>query len=65
MSIVHMADKVRADGEVSALCYARPRPINMDRASWTFTRRFVTCRACQERWDAANAQLRAALEDKL
>ncbi len=44
--IIHMAAKVNANGDMSALCSPTPRPINMRRASWSLQSRFVTCRKC-------------------
>ena len=42
----HMFDLVNHRGEVSALCFKKPRAINMKLASWTIAESAVTCRAC-------------------
>ncbi len=42
----HMADKIRADGAVAALCFRRPQPINLKRTTWTNRREAVTCPKC-------------------
>ena len=42
----HRADKIDARGRVSALCFGRPRAIDMRRASWTLTDAGVTCPKC-------------------
>ena len=44
--IVHRASRIRSDGAVSALCFARPRPINLNVASWTNRDEAVTCKKC-------------------
>lgn len=46
MRRVHKAKLVRSDGRVSALCFRRPRPIDLSRASWTLRWSAVTCPAC-------------------
>ena len=33
-------------GQVSARCFKKPRPINMDIASWTIRDEAVTCKKC-------------------
>lgn len=45
--IVHMAAKIAPDGRVSALCYPKPRAINLKRATWSHFARFVTCPRCK------------------
>lgn len=45
--IVHLAAKVRADGAVSAACYATPRAIDLSRATWTIRPEAVTCEKCK------------------
>ncbi|CAB4190032.1 hypothetical protein UFOVP1193_30 [uncultured Caudovirales phage] len=45
--IYHMASKINQDGGVSALCYAKPKAINLRSASWTNRRTAVTCPKCQ------------------
>ena len=42
----HMADVVRKDGAVSALCFKKPRAINLDVALWTIRPEAVTCAKC-------------------
>ena len=42
----HFAHLWRADGSVSALCYAAPRPINLRRVLWTIRTEGVTCKKC-------------------
>lgn len=43
----HYASKIRPDGAVSALCYSKPRAIDLSRASWTNRRSDVTCKKCK------------------
>ncbi len=45
--VYHMAHKLDANGNVSALCFKTPRAINMSRASWTVRIRAVTCPKCK------------------
>lgn len=45
--IVHRAGKTRPDGAVSAQCFAKPRPIDLKRATWTLRREAVTCPKCR------------------
>lgn len=42
----HFAAKMSRDGQVSALCFKRPRAINLDVALWTITPEAVTCTKC-------------------
>ena len=44
--IRHMADKIREDGAVSAVCFLTPRAIDMRRATWTNRAEAVTCPKC-------------------
>lgn len=44
--IRHMADKIREDGAVSAVCFMTPRPIDMKRSTWTIRAEAVTCPKC-------------------
>ena len=46
MKIVHLGNKIRPDGAVSAKCYPKPRKIDMTRASWTSRDEEVTCPRC-------------------
>ncbi len=42
----HMAELVRDGGKVSALCFKRPRAIDLDVALWTIRTEAVTCEKC-------------------
>jgi hypothetical protein len=42
----HKAALVNDKGQVSALCFARPRAIDMKRVSWTNQWNDVTCPKC-------------------
>ena len=44
--VYHMADKFGAAGQVSALCFKRPRAINLKVALWTYRPEAVTCKKC-------------------
>lgn len=44
----HRAALIREDGFVSALCFKRPRAIDMRRATWTIRDEAVTCPKCLE-----------------
>ena len=46
VKIIHRASVVRGDGAVSALCYKRPRPINLARTTWTNRNEATTCPKC-------------------
>lgn len=43
----HMAAKCTDKGQVSALCYSRPRAINLRLTTWTIRRDAVTCPRCK------------------
>lgn len=45
--VYHYAAKIRADGAVSALCFKRPRAINLKIALWTNRAEAVTCPRCR------------------
>lgn len=45
--IYHRGDKVDPKGNVSALCFAAPRPIDLRRALWTNRDEAVTCQKCR------------------
>lgn len=45
--IIHRADKIAQNGDVSALCFETPRPINLKRATWTIVDDLVTCTNCR------------------
>lgn len=51
--IVHMAKHVAPDGRVSALCFSRPRAIDLTRASWTNRPYAVTCKKCKAKFKQA------------
>lgn len=44
--IFHRADKCNDKGQVSALCFKIPHPINLKKASWTIRDEAVTCEKC-------------------
>ncbi len=44
--IIHRAAKINSSGDVSALCFSRPRAIDMKRASWVLRDETVTCPRC-------------------
>lgn len=44
--IYHLAYRIDLRGKVSALCYKRPRAINLSQASWTLVDEEVTCKKC-------------------
>jgi len=44
--IIHRGDKCNDKGQVSALCFERPRPINLSKSSWTNRDEAVTCAKC-------------------
>ena len=44
--IYHKASFVNPKGKVSALCYKRPRAINLSQAMWTTDVSAVTCKKC-------------------
>lgn len=62
MKIYHMAAKINEAGNVSALCYARPRAIDLRKASWTIRPEAVTCRKC--RAAALKGDAKPATEEK-
>lgn len=43
---IHLANLMRGDGMVSALCCSKPRAIDLTRANWTNRREAVTCIKC-------------------
>lgn len=50
VKIYHMASKIDQHGNVSALCYDKPRPIPLAKGhSWTIRSEAVTCRKCLAR----------------
>lgn len=42
----HMASKIGPNGEVSALCFKKPRAISGRGQTWTTTKSAVTCEKC-------------------
>jgi len=46
IKVYHKAAQVNAKGEASALCFKRPRPINLRVACWTNRWEAVTCPKC-------------------
>lgn len=46
MKIYHRADKINTNGAVSALCFLKPKRINLSKASWTLRDDAVTCEKC-------------------
>lgn len=42
----HLATLINQRGGVSALCYAKPKAIDLKRACWTTDETAVTCRKC-------------------
>ena len=46
--IIHRARFVSAEGHVSALCSKRPRPIDIQKASWSLRDGVVTCGRCRK-----------------
>jgi hypothetical protein len=44
--IYHRAGKINEKGQVSALCYAIPRPIIAKSHLWTLDNNAVTCKKC-------------------
>lgn len=45
--VVHMACKVTHSGAVSALCFSKPRAIDLSKATWTTRDEAVTCPKCK------------------
>jgi hypothetical protein len=45
---VHLASRVSPDGDVSAVCFPRPRAISLDTESWTIVPDKVTCETCKQ-----------------
>ena len=43
---IHRGKHVDRDGNVSALCFVRKRPINLRKATWTLRDDAVTCKRC-------------------
>lgn len=49
MKIYHMAALIDRNGNVSPLCAAKPKPINLKKATWMNRREAVTCPRCRKR----------------
>lgn len=47
--VYHMASLINRDGGISPLCAAKPRVIDLKKASWTNRRERVTCPRCKKR----------------
>jgi hypothetical protein len=45
--VYHRAAKINANGDVSALCFKSPRPIDLSRSMWTIRDEAVTCPRCR------------------
>lgn len=43
----HRGDKIDPKGRVSALCFPKPRAIDMTRATWVMSDGAVTCPKCR------------------
>ena len=58
----HRGDKINPQGRVSALCFPKPRAIDMKRATWVMSDDAVTCPTCRAlilaRHEPPNAELR-------
>lgn len=56
----HRGDKIDQRGRVSALCFSKPRAIDMKRATWVMSDEKVTCQKClaliTARKDSKNAE---------
>ncbi len=50
----HNAHLIGQDGSVSALCFTRPRAIDLARALWTTDDDAVTCKKCLRAMKDAN-----------
>ena len=48
----HLATLIGSDGKVSALCFERPRAINLEIALWTICEGDVTCKKCLQLMEA-------------
>ena len=46
LTLYHMADKINENGDVSALCFKRPRAIDLSKTRWTNRPEAVTCKKC-------------------
>lgn len=46
--IYHKAKHIKENGDVSALCFKKPRKINLKKAHWVFSEEYVTCPKCKK-----------------
>lgn len=44
--IYHRGDKINNAGGVSALCFVKPKAIDLSKATWTNRDEAVTCKKC-------------------
>lgn len=58
--IVHLAGAVTPSGDVSAVCFKKPRPIDMKQATWTTSTDLVTCERCLAKLASIGAALFAS-----
>jgi hypothetical protein len=56
--LIHRASLIRSDGSVSAKCFAKPKPIDLKRATWTNRDEAVTCPKCRAAMLAARERER-------
>lgn len=61
--LYHRAGKMRSDGAVSALCFKRPRPIDLRKALWTVIDLQVTCPKCRELIEKRKKKITGATEE--
>lgn len=54
----HMAHEIKDGGAVSALCFKKPRPINLKVACWTIRPEAVTCKKCLQLMPTENYKCR-------
>ena len=47
--VYHYAAHFRDDGAVSALCFEKPKAINLKVACWTIREDAVTCQKCRDK----------------
>lgn len=58
--IYHMASLVNQDGGMSALCFKRPRSIDLRRSLWTNRAEAVTCKKCVTKLSSGGGEVAAA-----
>ena len=54
--LIHRGALIDGNGNVSALCFQRPRKIDLARASWTNRDYAVTCKKCIQAMKSRNAR---------